>query len=65
MQKQSCQERTFLEEWSCKDVDIVYEKINKVGSGTYGYYSILFDLLTTFSFFHQIIYFLERSTRPA
>jgi hypothetical protein len=36
MQKQLCQERTLLEDWSCKDVDSVYEKINKVGSGTYG-----------------------------
>jgi serine/threonine protein kinase len=36
MQDQKCYERTKISNWGCRDVNELYEKIMKVGSGTYG-----------------------------
>ena len=36
MQEKDTLERTQMSQWSCGDVDKLYEKIAKVGSGTYG-----------------------------
>jgi len=36
MNQSTYNERKSLSSWPCKDVDALYEKISKVGSGTYG-----------------------------
>jgi len=36
MNQSTYYERKNLSAWPCQDVDVLYEKIAKVGSGTYG-----------------------------
>jgi hypothetical protein len=36
MQEQKCYERKQISTWACRDVNELYEKVMKVGSGTYG-----------------------------
>ena len=37
MNESTYNERTTLSAWPSQDVDLLYEKISKVGCGTYGY----------------------------
>lgn len=46
MHQSTYYERKTLANWSCQDVDSLYEKISKVGSGTYGYLYSPFPLFT-------------------
>ena len=45
MNQSTYNERKSLSDWACKDVDAIYEKISKVGSGTYGYSFFQFPCL--------------------